>query len=314
MNIWKLSIKPDSKKSNIETLDKCLNKNIVCVGWHHEYLNSHPKDLSEAKNIVKKRWGKWPYQLTSFLIKLKKDDYIWIHQNGFYYLCVVTSNTLKFGKDIDDEFDKYDFGHAREVQFVKVPEKYVSGKIQRGTIARRMIQRIKLNDNEKSYVAELFKKLQNNKNWILDEKALNSLKNNIKQADIEDIFSALSPDDTEDIIAAYLQTKGWIIIKSTCFRSKSNFEFEMLHRDGTTGYIQVKTGSIKLDPKKYEKYKNSNMKIFLFATLENEYNNTNIKNIELIKKSNIQNWIIPNIWALPISLKYRLHTYLTLKG
>ena len=41
MNIWKLSIKTNTTMGYKETLEKCIDKGIVCVGWHHGYLDNY---------------------------------------------------------------------------------------------------------------------------------------------------------------------------------------------------------------------------------------------------------------------------------
>ncbi len=304
MTVWKLSIKTNSQK-DFNPLIKCKEKSLVGAGWHRPYINNHPQDLLHAKKILKDYgWEKWPYQLTTLMEKVKKDDYIWIHQSGAYYLCKVNSDKCIFGKDIDIDFAKFDLGHAREVEYVKVDEKFVSGKIQRGTIAQRTIQRIKLSVNEKDYVLNLFEKLNLDPKW---EPSLINLENKIKQSNYENIFAALSPDDTEDVLAAYLQSLGWIIVKSTCFRSKSKFEFEMLNKNGDTGYIQIKTGRVTLNPDMYKKFLGNKIKIFLFSTAKNPYpKGINIPGIEAINQLDIYKWLITNTWALPLSLKYRL--------
>jgi hypothetical protein len=131
------------------------------------------------------------------------------------------------------------------------------------------------------------------------------LKKEISQMQIIDMFSLMSPDDVEDIVSAYLQSQGWVLIKSTCFRSKPVFEFSMLNQNHETCQVQVKSGKHPnpLAPSDYVSYTDQQKIIFLFSTNQSPYPGSAIEGIVPIAHNEIFNWIQNNIWALTTPLK-----------
>ena len=204
MQTWKLSIKPDSSVPSSEVLAKCKEKSLLGVGWSHAYdEDCHPHDLEEAKKIVTNEWGAWPYQLQYLLEDVKPGDHVWIHQEGKYYLCRVEDDKILYGRDIDPAFDQYDLGHARRAVWVEVPTKFVSGEIQRKTIAPKTIQRMHVSSQVLQMHERLFDELHENPEWdpAIDE---NGLKNLLSDISYVDLFSLMSPDDVEDVVSADL--------------------------------------------------------------------------------------------------------------
>jgi len=310
MTTWKLTIKPD----NIEGFDPfqlCQEKSLVGVGWSGAYKEKQATDIAEAKLLVEAEYQKWPYPIKYLIEDVKQGDHIWLHKDGNYYLCKA-SDKIALGKEIDNDFINYDLGHARKVEWVTVPEIYVTGSIQRGTIAQRMIQRIWITEKEQEFHEILFGKLLKNPEWQPNINET-TLKNKISKMKTSDLFSLMTPDDTEDIISAYLQSQGWILIKSTCFRSKPVFEFSMLNQNHETCQVQVKSGKHPnpLSPAEYEKYTGLQKTIYLFSTNRNPYPGPAIHGIKTIAHQEILKWIQKNIWALTIPLKHRLWIFLS---
>ncbi len=310
MNTWKLSIKPDSKEG-FNPFTKCKEKSLLGLGWHHAYVETHPTDLEHAKSLVKDKWGKWPYQLKYLLEDMEIDDHVWIHQEGKYYLCKVENNMIIYGRDIDPEYQNFDLGHARKAIWVEIPEKFVTGAVQRGTIAQRTIQQIKITKKEVAFNEVIFRKLQIDPAWepIVDERAVALALANVSP---NELFSIMSPDDVEDVVSAYLQSKGWILVKSTCFRSKPKFEFSMLNNKNEIGHVQVKSGKYPdpLSPSKYKSYIGNRILVFLFSTNNNPYPGEAIPNVHTIDHIEIYDWVIKNLWSLTMPLKYRLWVFL----
>ena len=78
---------------------------------------------------------------------------------GHYYLCVAGEKKY-IGREICEDFRCYDLGHAIDSKWIKVPDELVIGSIQRGIIARRMIQKINLSNAEINLNQYIEKKLQ----------------------------------------------------------------------------------------------------------------------------------------------------------
>ncbi len=310
MNTWKFTIKPQSERG-YSAYEFCKENSYLGVGWSKAYEKplSSPNNLKDAKKLVKNKYKKWPYQLKHLLESVKKGDHLWVHKKGKYYLCVAEEQIL-YGEKIDKNFINYDLGHVRKVKWIEVPEVFVTGKIQRGTIAQRMIQKIKMSEKENDYSKLLAKELSANKNWKpnIDEKYL---KGKIEEVENFHLFSMMSPDDLEDIVAMYLQDKGWYLLKSTCFRSKPFFEFSMLNKKHEACYIQVKSGNSpnKLSPVDYKKHVEKNSVIYLFSTHKEAYEGDSVDGVIPIEHIELIDWLKKNLWALALPLKTRLSIY-----
>jgi len=311
MNTWKLSIKPDSKKG-FDAFSKCKEKSLLGLGWHHAYVSKKPSNLAEAKKLVKSKWKKWPYQLKYLLEDMKVGDHVWIHQNGKYYLCKPTDECILYADMIDPNYDSYDLGHARKATWVVVPDKFVTGAIQRGTIAPRTIQKIKnITDKEVEFNEHIFNQLQEDPSWE-PKISRPELEKSLKMITPQALFSLMSPDDVEDVVSAYMQDNGWVVIKSTCFRSKPKFEFCMLNKNAYNAHIQVKSGKAPkpLKPENYKDYASNHNLIYLFSTNKDPYPGASVPNVYTIEQDILHEWVINNLWAITLPLKSRLWIFL----
>lgn len=309
MSTWKLSIKPDNEPG-YDPFNLCKDKSLLGVGWSEAYEEIQASNLIEMKELVMRRYSQWPYPIRKLLEEVKKGDHVWLHQKGDYYLCRAEDEIIS-GLNIDIDFIKYDLGHARRADWVKVPEVFVSGAIQRGTIARRMIQKINIKPDEKKCNDLIFDQLKNNKDWVpnIDESLL-VIK--MRQLNMDAIFSIMTPDEVEDMVSAFLQNEGWTLVKSTCFRSKPVFEFSMVNKSSETCYVQVKSGLYpdSLPPERYIKYASKTKKVVLFSTNKNAYPGKIYDTITCLDRKEMFDWLIKNSWSMTESLKIRLWIYL----
>ena len=220
MKTWKFSIKPDHDKGYDPFL-KCKDLGIVGIGWSHGYEEQQPKDIDDAKLLIKKQWGTSDIpQIDKLFYEIEPGDHLWMQKYGHYFLCIARQRKL-IGREICDDFRRYDLGHAIAATWLQVPDELVCGSVQRGTIAQRMIQRIYLSDAEERLNKHIELNLQKNPLWFpkIDDNNVSSLLSRINE---KTILSILSPDDLEDIVASKLQTEGWILIKSTCCWDRFN--------------------------------------------------------------------------------------------
>ncbi|OLQ74637.1 hypothetical protein BIT28_12405 [Photobacterium proteolyticum] len=313
MSTWKLTIKPDSKAGH-DPFVLCKNKSLLGIGWSGAYENEQASCISEARRLVEKRYSKWPYAVRKLLEEVKEGDHVWLHQRGHYYLCRAHKDIV-LGTAIDQDFMSYDLGHARKADWVKVPEVFVSGAVQRGTIAQRMIQKIKITSEERKCHEVMFNKLFANPNWIpsID---MPRLRDQIVKMKMYELFAIMTPDEVEDVIATYLQSEGWYLIKSTCFRSKPVFEFTMFNKQSETCHVQVKSGRHPdpLPPMKYNEYVADKKLVCLFSTNRNAYPGESVKGVNCLSHEEIYTWIIDNSWSLTEPLKQKLWIYLCEQG
>lgn len=300
---WKFSIKPDTSK---DAFEKCKELGIVGIGWSHGYENKQPKDYEEAKSITKDYWKKDIRELRKIYEEIKSGDHLWMHKNGHYYLCVAGDERL-FARDICSDFRNYDLGHAITAKWIEIPDEFVCGAIQRGVIARRMIQRIYISETDLKINQHLIDLYEKNKEWS-SSIDFNSISIAISKISIDDLFSLLSPDDVEDIVASILQMEKWILIKSTCFRSKPKFEFSMINGEGNQCLVQVKSGSHpnRLAPSEYKQYLSKNCQIVLFSTHPDPYPGEQYSGIRCLSKQFVFEWILSNWMVLPNTIKLKI--------
>ena len=307
MQTWKFSIKPDSDKG-FDPFLKCKELGLVGIGWSHGYEEQQPKDFDEAKELIKKKWDSSdiPYQIYKLFYDIKIGDHLWMQKYGHYYLCVAGAKKY-IAREICDDFRRYDLGHAIDAKWIKVPDELVCGSVQRGTIARRMIQRINLSEAETKLNQYIETNLGTNPSWfpIIDSAAVGNVLDAIGE---ELLFALMSPDDVEDIVASKLQTEGWVLIKSTCFRSKPQFEFSMTNNSGITGLVQVKSGKwpSPLNPFEYREYLRGGNKIFLFTTHPTPYQGESVENVICLTKGEIVEWMKKHSTLLTPTVKLKL--------
>ena len=313
MNTWKLSIKPDSE-FGFDAFKLCRQKSLLGVGWSAAYLESQPNTLEEAKSLVTNRFGEWPYAVRKLLEEVNCGDHVWLHQQGDYYLCRARKEIV-MGSEIDEQFSSFDLGHARKAEWVKVPEIFVSGAVQRGTIAQRMIQRIYISSKENACNDIIFERLSVKPDWRpeVDQEALS---NKLKEIGMFELFAIMTPDEVEDMVAMYLQDEGWRLIKSTCFRSKPTFEFSMVNKRSEVCSVQVKSGKYPdpLSPEEYKKFTSDKTQIVLFSTNPNSYPGESKERVRCLAHEVIFSWLVNNIWSMTESLKLKLWIHLCEKG
>ncbi|MEH8130040.1 hypothetical protein Q7I35_00050 [Aeromonas allosaccharophila] len=307
MQTWKFSIKPESDEG-YDPFIKCKELGMVGIGWSHGYENEQPKNFDEAQLLIKDTWNitDIPRPIQILFDEIKPGDHLWMQRNGHYYLCIAGDKKY-IAREICEDFYHYDLGHAIEAKWIEVPDDLVCGSVQRGTIARRMVQRINLSEAEVRLNRYLLTHLCNDLSRLpsIDIAAIRSVLDTIDQ---DSLFGLLSPDDVEDIVASKLQTEGWILIKSTCFRSKPHFEFSMTNSDGETGLVQVKSGRwpSTLNPADYEEYLRGNNKVFLFSTHPDSYQGGSIENIVCLTKNELIEWMKMHCNLLTSTVKLKL--------
>jgi len=303
---WKFSIKPDSDKG-FDPFLKCKELGLVGIGWSHGYEERQPRDLEEAKELIKRQWGTPDIpEIHTLFYDIKPGDHLWMQKHGHYYLCVAGGKRY-LAREICEDFRRYDLGHAIDAKWLEVPDELVCGSVQRGTIARKMIQRIYLSEAETRLNQYIETNLATNPSWFpnIDGADVGRILDTIGE---EPLFGLMSPDDVEDMVASKLQTEGWVLIKSTCFRSKPQFEFSMINNDGITGLVQVKSGKwpSTLNPIEYREYLRGGNKIFLFTTHPTPYLGEPVENVHCLTRGEIADWMKKHCNLLTPTVKLKL--------
>ena len=304
--LWKMSIRTGGPKG-IEAFDWCKGQGIIGIGWSCAYAETTcPLDPIA---LLSERYPDAASPARMVLNGLKRDHLVWLQRRGHFFLCKVRDDEALIGPGIGPDFATYDVGHARRAAWVQVPEDLVPGKVQRAVIAPRMICRIPSQQGLVNYCTILHDGLSTDSEWrpALDKQAIRTALDTSSQAEMVELAS---PDDWEDVIAAYLQTAGWILVKSSCFRSKPEFEFRMIREEAgrtKTAYLQVKSGQEKLPPNHYQKYVSTDTAVFLFSNHPiDPYPSPAVPNVFPLLFETLRSWMRENVSLLPFSLRARL--------
>jgi hypothetical protein len=110
-----------------------------------------------------------------------------------------------------------------------------------------------------------------------------------------DVLDYLTDEDLEDVVAIYLQMRGWLIIPNTRRSDTHRYEFILVHRQtGERAMVQVKSGGTWLPAAGYQ----GRVKTFLFAA-SGSYGNVIPDNVEAIKPTTLRDFMNEHQQFLP---------------
>ena len=287
MNIWRINLKTRGETP----AQFCLNNQIVGVGWSVETNGQKVTweayyDLGMETYYHNNDKGWWP-ALNAIGNNIDIDDLIWARdKQGVYYLGRITS---EWRYETEKKFVDADVVNIRSCQWYKAGTvESVPGKVVRSFIPSRTLQRVN-NNTVRIYSKFLYNQLSKSEYYVL-ENLLN-----------QDIFSLISADDCEDVLALYLQlTKGYLLIPSSCKSDMMNYEYELIHKETKARAVaQVKNGAVDLSTADFS---NIDSTVFLFTTKGNYIGNQNEK-IVFIDPREIEEFIFSNVQILPTKIR-----------
>lgn len=301
-NVWRLQTKTDSKDGKkISTY--CKEESIAAVGWSinddqiKEYnaeafdkiqsirASIQSKDIYykvlEEYNLFNIKPGKKIVAVET-IKRVKPGDYIWMRDNGIYYLGRVNENS-NFMYNCDK--DALDFDAANQITGVKWErigdESQVPGAVATAFIRGRTIQRI-----NKDYMFEYAEYAFWGKPLVLEH----SNREFLQQL----FYDCLSPNDCEDLVCLYLYDKAnYIAIPSTNKIATELYECVLVNPiNGKLAYPQVKKGNKELNINDYiELIKDHpNKEVYLFISEGKVQGDTHIDNIHSISPDELYSW------------------------
>lgn len=279
--IWRLNIKPKSE-NGVNPREFCITKKFLGVGWAIKDL---PEDWDAYyKKALLAGYGKYKSfnRAINAMRDMKIGDLCWTRmQDGTYYLARITGD-LRYCSD--DGHVEADIVNIRSCHWVEVgavdavPGKVVNSFIPSGTIQRVCDEAVSI------YSRYCYNKISGEPfyNFTVHEENKN-------------IFSLLSSEDCEDLVALYMQKLGYVLFPSTCKKSTQHVEFVMRNIDtGEVAFAQVKNGDVNLS---VNDYKNQEGRVFLFTT-KGSYSGY-LENVECIDPQVILDFMNENKKILP---------------
>lgn len=246
MKVWRVHLRPDA--DGINPVDVCIRQEVVGIGWR---VAKKPSDRDEYWALGKKMYGSlgWSRAANAIGWRMEVGDLVWVRDFfGLYYLGKITG---EWEYRDDPENLKADIINVRPCKFYPVGSN-VAGKIISSFRPSATVQQIH------DETVELFSVFVYNK----------VASDNIPLPPIEriDIYSLLSDVDLEDVVGLYLQKKeGLLFVPSSRSRRNDTISYEYQLMEPKSGYpifVQVKSGSVVLDPSKYY---GSPYKYYLFS-------------------------------------------------
>ena len=303
--VWRLQTRTDS--SSGEKISKyCLDNDVAALGWsikddHIKHYNLEAiieiqekrkqiKTIDEYYDVVR-TYGLYGINnkkrlvAVDMLASVEKGDFIWMRDNGVYYLGHVKENS-NFIYNYDK--DALDFDAANQITEIKWErigdESQVPGAVATAFIRGRTIQRI-----NKSYMFEYAEYAFWGKSLVLE----NSNEEFLQQL----FYDCLSPNDCEDLVCLYLyDCKGYVTIPSTNKIATELYECVLVNpENGVLAYPQVKKGNVDLDFVNYVDLVNDQKRkkeVYLF-TSEGVVQKSNIQSdsIHIINANDLYLWV-----------------------
>lgn len=300
--VWRLQTRTDSEDGK-KISSYCRNQSIAAVGWSindnqiKEYnveafdkiqsirASITSKDIYykvlEEYNLFNIKAGKKIVAVET-LERVKPGDYIWMRDNGIYYLGYV-GNDVKY--KYNPSIDALEHDAANQIENVEWKpigdESQVPGVIATAFIRGRTLQRVR-----KPYMYEYASFIYNGKPLAVNVESNESLK--------QLFYNCLSPSDCEDLVCLYLYDKAnYIAIPSTNKIATELYECVLVNPlNGKLAYPQVKKGGKALNPNDYiELIKdNPNKEVYLFTSEGKVQDDIHIDNIHSISPDELYSW------------------------
>ena len=300
--VWRLQTRTDSKDSK-KISRYCLDHKVAALGWSikDDHINKYnPEAITEIqekrkkiKNIegyydVVRTYGLYGINnkkrliAVDMLLEVEKGDYIWMRDNGIYYLGYV-GDKLRYKYNSRNKALEHDAANQiKGVVWKPIgDESQVPGAVATAFIRGRTIQRI-----NKSHMFEYAEYAFWEKPLILE----NSNKDFLQQL----FYDCLSPNDCEDLVCLYLyDRKGYVTIPSTNKIATELYECVLVNPlNGKLAYPQVKKGDVELNTNKYIDLikDNPNKEVYLFSSEDKVQGETHIDNIHIISSDELYSW------------------------
>jgi len=314
--VYAIKLQPGGAEEGTDPFGFCREEEIVGVGWKagdeaytsveeiHEALlqkaERRAEDGKETEEILAD--GRLHAPLRYILKEMEVGDYVWVNDENEFALCRVTDNWEAAPNLPEKEKQRYenrDLQHFRPVEWVDVPYSSVPGFVRRkflrpfGTLSE-------MDDGINKDSKQIIKSLHAQSDFESDQ-TLNrdAIAEKLRKVDTDRVFDILGPEETEEIIFNFLQSKGWRIDISSTGDTQAVIECEMRREEkdnSVLGYLQVKTGSAGVDPSTYEKYANAGQMIFF---VQKGLDVDDRQNMESIEPNTILEYMISDINYLP---------------
>ena len=289
-NLFRIHIRPHGGNTDMyATFQYCLANGVLGVGWRVDEINETTD--WEVYERLAETWHDSIQQPHYIYGNIKQGDLVWTRDpDGQYFLARVKSGweywTTPAGRQMDIDIANIFRCVFHEVPLDAVPGRVVSNFGFRG----RSIQKIQ-DPSVRTYSQRLWNGYSGEQVYDVD------------MADFPDIFAMLDPEETEDLVFLYLQSRGWYVVPNSRKRNTPRFEFILANAmTGEKALTQVKTGNVRLN---FESYCEHPWRIFLFQSNE-YYDGQRADNVTCISRGELLAFLKYHIHLFPQSFRKRL--------
>jgi hypothetical protein len=283
-SVWRINLK-SAASAGVDPRRFCLDNDCLGVGWSvGQALDLDAASYNSAARAMYAMDKGWFTAVNALQSRIAQGDLCWTRDlDGYYYLGRITG---PWRYDSASENILADIVNVRPCTWIKVGSaESVPGKVINSFRASRTLQRV-ADPTVQLYSAYVFNHMVA-ETYSLPPEPL-------------DIFSLLSADDCEDLIALRMQLDAYLIFPSTCKISTVGYEWIMIHREsGELATAQVKSGAEPLTPMRFADFPGA---VYLF-TSQGSFVGETPSNVRRVSASEMRDFIRDHESILPSRIK-----------
>ena len=292
MTLFRIHIRPSGGNPDMDaTFQYCLDNRLLGVGWRVRV-----DGLQNTQN-----WGVYReaaaqehdnIQQPQFIQKnVQPRDLVWTRAPcGQYYLAKVTGG-WEYWMNEEGRNKDFDIANIFRCKFHQVKLDAVPGRVVRSFTRGRTIQSIP-HDATLAYSQHLWNELSGQQVYT-------------DAAQAPGFWEMLDPEETEDLVFLYLQSKGWWVVPNSRMGNTLRFEYMLVHPvSGMKALVQVKSGDVGLN---VSDYGDEAQHIFLFQSNE-YYDGDCVNHVTCIARDEVIDFLRQHENSMPAWLqkKFRL--------
>jgi len=284
--VWRLHARSDAEQG-IDPGEFCTTQRVAGIGWRVEPDTDHML-WDDYLRLAKERYASsngWWAAINAVKNRMAVGDLCWTRtRSGKYWL----------GRIEDDWFYRNaeahlaaDIVNIRPCRWFEVGDLYeVPGKVVNPFRASRTVQKID-SDAIRLFSMLMYNSLASEETYTLPDVRC-------------DLFAMLCPEDCEDLVGVYLQTRGFVLFPATCKADTKQFEFVLRHRlTGRYAAVQVKQGRSSLDCGDYTSFDGD---VFLFQTAD-LYAGSPPPNVHCLARCDMESFCLEHLHLLPARIQ-----------
>ena len=293
MNLFRIHIRPSGGNPDMHaTFQHCLDNRVLGVGWRVRGL-ANTRDWEEYERAARPVHSS-VLQPRYIHQNVAPGDLVWTRDPAARYYLARVTDRWEYWQDHAGRKKDIDIANVfrcdlHEVQMEAVPGTVVSSFGYRGRTIQRVDTRSAL-----VYSQHLWNRC--------------AARRPVYEVDVTafpDIFAMLDPEETEDLVFLYLQSRGWYVVPNSRKGNSLRFEFLLAHSEtNEMALTQVKTGHVRLN---FDDYADDaqHRRIFLFQS-NSQYDGQASNRVESISRDQLEGFLRDRIELFPPSFETKL--------